>query len=231
MTDPVALAALLLSAVISLINAYYVVRHAEIEVRPPQQVLIYRDGELAAEEGAPDPALMTVAVQLPMVNMAAQDHGDMLVDASIRLPDGTRFPFESAIEPIFVADTQSVECELEVRCVRLSNLLILQKWNQVFDLPGGMASARYLSFPVHSSYCESDAEQACAGYDTFRASVASLPSEEATIAIELEFAGDGTRHIECAIAPAGATDRGNVIYSGWTVLPCENGEVSGAPIL
>ena len=50
-----------------------------IVVLPPEQMLLYRDGE-------GDKAVLSMAMQLDMINSASGDYGDVMLDASIQ-PD------------------------------------------------------------------------------------------------------------------------------------------------
>lgn len=217
--DPVALSALLLSVVISLINAYYVIRHSEIVVQPPEQILFYRDGDV-----------VVAAVQLSMMNVAGQDHGDMLKSANIEMTGASRFRFESAVEPIITQEAETVECELQLRCIRFDNMIVLQKWNQVFDLPGGAANARYLSFPLSAVNCEG-LEDLCLRYSNPDPLGSVLPSSGETLKIRLSFSEDGEREISCEIDSLEQGARDYFERQGWVTTQCSRSDVSGAPIL
>ena len=223
--DPIALSALMLSVVMALINAYFVLRHAEIVVTPPKQVLLYIDGD--TETGT---ASLVAAVRMPMVNTSGQDHGDLLSEAKLSLAQGTSFLMESAIEPVFVDKDQETSCEVGFRCVRHGQLFVKQDYNAVFDLPGGQASARYISFPVHSFNCQGD-QSVCKYYSGVEASLDALPDQFAQIEVHLSFVGDGERVVACELEEFSKDLRQAVLDYGWLALDCTNGVVTGDPCL
>ena len=227
--DPVGMAALLLSLVLALINGYYVLRHAEVVVQPPQEILLFRDGRMASEPGEPDPALLFAAVRLPMINTAAEEYGDLLDDAFLRFEDGARFPLQALVEPTFRNATEDIECPLEVRCVAAQGLLIRQFFNIAFDVPGGSANARMVAFPLHSSYCEGP-ETACAQFGTYRDALARLAAPGTPVFIDLAFVKDGEREVACTTSGNEYVEE-TLTGIGWHVLDCDSATVTGDPIL
>jgi len=231
--DMIALSALVLSLMMAVINAYYFLRHAEIVVEPPSQILLYIDGDVEKNEGS-----LVAAVQLPMINTAGSDHGDLLTNASLELSTGQHFAMESIIEPTFVNNDQKTDCELGFRCVRTGQLFVKQDYNAVFDLPGGLASARFINFPIHNFNCTESASatkqdngQGCEALSGLRAGLGGFPTKRKPITIHVEFVGDGQREISCDIEAMTNELREAALASGWLVLNCENGEVTGAPWL
>ena len=221
--DKLALGALVLSLALAAVDIYIVARHAEIEVRPPEQVVLYLDGETG------DPrAQLVAAVQLPMVNTAGQDHGDMLDDASLTVGRDATFGLEAFLDVTFVSPDQETPCDVGYRCIRKPLLFVRQDYNEVFDIPGGSASARYLSFTLNQAYCTGTE---CTRYETLQQALAALPATPTPIDLKLSFVGDGSRTITCDLE--GMTDeiRQAIEDYGFIALNCENGKTSGAPLL
>ena len=221
--DKLALGALLLSLVLAAVDIYIVARHSEIEVRPPEQIVLYLDGET----GDPD-AELVAAVQLPMVNTAGQDHGDMLDDATLTIAQDATFALEAFLDVTFVASDQETQCDVGYRCVRKPLLFVRQDYNAVFDIPGGSASARYLSFTLNNAYCTGTD---CSDFDTISSTLDAFPDTSSNIAINLSFVEDGSRTITCELEAMTVEIIQAIVDYGFIALDCRNGQATGAPWL
>jgi hypothetical protein len=85
-----------------------------------------------------------------MIN-SASGHSDVILDAALapRL-GGASFRYQGEITPLFTGDATAAAkgCALSSRCVALPNLLLVERSDQLVDLPGGSARARSLAFPI-----------------------------------------------------------------------------------
>lgn len=213
------LSAFLLSLVIAVINAYYAVRGSEMVVRPLEQVLLYRDGE-----GDNSVAVLSLSVQL--INTASSEYGDVLLSAELLLDGGqARYPLQGEVEPVFTAQTPP--CELGARCLTLPNLLLIERGNDIFDVPGGTARSLDLSFAVSPAECKGPAS-ACQRYRGFADFVAKLGRRPAEVALEIRFNGDGKRILRCRIS---GIDPGYLRKVGWQSARCVESSVAGGGLL
>ena len=217
-----ALSAFIMSLVVTLISAYYALQGPEVLVRPPQQVLLYRDGE-------GDRSILGFGIRLDMIN-GASDYGDVMLEAELS-PAGSdvSFKFQNVLRPVFTGGSTKAEsdCELGSRCIDLPGLLLIEQPDTLVDLPGGSAKAMHLSFPAAQWNC-SGSPQACARYATFDSASAALASRPLDIRMTLKFNRDGQRRIRCR---GGKIDLAYLRKLGWMTLACEQSEVTGGPWL
>jgi hypothetical protein len=215
----IALGALILSLVIALINVYYAVRGPEVVVQPADQVILYRDGE-------GEHAILTVAVPVMMINAASAEHGDVMVEATLEPGrGGGRYPYQTLVQPIFTQDTAGAKqkCEVGTRCIVFDDLVLVERTDEIIDIPGGSAKSRYLSFQVTPPACKGP-RAVCDRYRDFNAAVAALQGKALALTVKLQFHSDGTRTLTC---PLGRMDLSYLTDHGWTALPCEAGKVTG----
>lgn len=208
------LAAFILSLTVAMIGAYYALRGAEVVVKGPESVLLYRDGE-------GDQAALVAAVRLSMVNTASADYGDVLMDASLR-PDrrsAETFRYTSLAQPVFGGDSSEGGCELSARCIRLPQLKVVEYPDTIADLPGRSASVRTLTFVLTGSSCTGS--KACARYGNFDTAVAAIQARPLAMSIQLEFNDDGSRTHHCRTAALDAERAEFLREVGWITLPCE----------
>jgi len=210
--ESLSLAAFLMSLSITLINIYYAMRGAEIAVDPPAQLILYRDGSGEA-------SVLTAAVRLDMINVA-DGYGDVLKTASMSLDgDHSRFEYEGTVRTVFSgADQKAPDCELGLRCLELPGLYVIERSDEILDMPSGAAKAFTLSFPVVSWNCAGAHTSSCGRFASFPKSVAALPAKGLSVTIALRFHSDGERKLTCK---TGAPDRNYLQKVGWISLPCE----------
>ncbi len=208
------LAAFILSLTVALIGAYYALRGAEVVVKGPESVLLYRDGD-------GDQAALVAAIRLSMVNTAAADYGDVLMDATLRpdLRSGETFAYSALVQPVFGGDSSEGGCDLSARCIRLPQLKVVEYPDTIADLPGRSANVRTLTFVMTRSSCTGSA--ACARYGNFASAVAALKDRPLDIAIDLQFNDDGDRSHRCRTAALGAQGVEFLLDVGWITLPCQ----------
>lgn len=216
-----ALSAFIMSLVVTLISAYYALQGPEVLVRPPEQVLLYRDGE-------GDQSILGFGVRLDMIN-GASDYGDVMLDAELTpVGSGASFHFQNVMRSVFTGSAPvSDECELGSRCIAHPGLRLIEQPDTLVDLAGGAARAMHLSFPAAQWNCDGS-EQACARYATFDQALAALATRRLEISIKLNFNRDGNRTIRCS---AGRIDANYVRQLGWATLACDDSSVSGGPWL
>ena len=211
----VAACALVLSLVVASINAFYTLRGPEVVVRPADQVLFYRDGE-------GEFATLTAAVPLVMINVAGAEHGDVLVEAHLTLAgQRARFRYQTLVLPVFREDAKAARerCAVDVRCTAFDDMLIVERVDELVDVPGGAAKARFLTFSLQTTYCEGPDCRKFADFDRALAALAGKPGE---LAVEMEFHGDGKRRLTCDL---GELDLSYVTGGGWIAVSCANGRV------
>ena len=104
-----ALSAFIMSVTITLINAFYSVRGSEIVLLEPEQVILYRDGE-------GDQAVLAFAMQLPMINAAGGQHGDVMLKADLQPgSDSPRFRYQAVVTPVFTNIPNAADrCDLGI---------------------------------------------------------------------------------------------------------------------
>jgi hypothetical protein len=213
-----ALSAFIMSVTITLINAFYSVRGSEIVVLEPEQVILYRDGE-------GDQAVLAFAMQLPMINAAGGQHGDVMLKADIQPgSDAPRFRYQAIVTPVFTNIPNAADrCDLGARCIAVPGLLVIERANEIVDIPGGAARSRYFSFVAASENCRNPVP-ACQAYGDFNRAVAQLGTRPMKIVVRVEFYGDGERTIECDTEPVHADYLRQI---GWVGLACQRAAVSG----
>lgn len=230
-----ALCALILSLIVGAINVFYAMRGPEVVVQKLDSVLLYRDGgaEIEAEgelteaqrAEADEAAVLTVAVPLMMINAASAEHGDVMVEAMVRMADdGGRYPYQTLVLPIFTQDAPAAreKCEVGTRCIIFPDLVLVERTDEVIDVPGGSAKSRYLAFPLLPFTCKGEAAP-CQRYPHFRGALAQIDGKPASITLELDFHADGRRVITCEV------DKVDLSYlkdHGWTAMPCARSEVA-----
>ena len=212
------LSAFIMSLAITLINAFYAVQGAEMVVRAPKQVLLYRDGEGAD-------SVLAVTVRTDLIN-AAGGYGDVLLEAELKpAPGAPAFDYQGLVNPVFTsaAEQKAASCELGARCVGLPGLLIVERSDQVIDMPGGAARAINLSFPIADWNCTTQSS-ACARFGSFDKAVDAIGRGPLDIRIILHFHADGDREILCR---GGRINAEYLRKVGWISLSCDDREVSG----
>lgn len=215
----IAFGALILSLVVALINVYYAVRGPEVVVQPADQIILYRDGE-------GDAAVLGIAVPVMMINAASSEHGDVMVEATLKPgPDGDAYRYQTLILPIFTEDAPAAreKCEVGTRCIVFGDLVLVERTDEIIDVPGGSAKSRYLSFQLTPPYCEGP-RSVCDRYPDFRAAVARLNGKPLTLVVQLDFHSDGRRILTCPVAKLDLT---YLLQEGWTALACKGGTVTG----
>lgn len=215
----IALAALMLSLVIALINVYYAVRGPEVVVQPADQVILYRDGE-------GEDAILAIAVPTMMINAASAEHGDVMVEATLSPGDaGDTYRYQTLVNPIFTQDTAGAreKCEVGIRCIVFGDLVLVERSDEIIDIPGGSAKSRYLSFHLTPPNCEGPAA-ACNRYPDAARAIAGLNGKPLTLKVDLEFHSDGRRVLTC---PIEKVDLSYLKDNGWTALACTGGSVKG----
>jgi hypothetical protein len=207
--ESLSLAAFLMSLSITLINVYYSMRGSEIAVDPPVQLILYRDGD-------GDASVLTAAVRIDMINVA-DGYGDVLKNAELLLrPGGGAFGYESTVRTVFGgAGMTAPDCELGLRCIQLPGLYVIERRDEILDMPSGAARSFGLAFPLVSGNCKGSG--VCSRFGSFRQGVASLPGKGLSATIRLKFHGDGERRLECRTEPL---DRSYLQKVGWVSLPC-----------
>lgn len=217
-----AMSGFMLSVTLALINAFYAIRGSDVVVQPPEQVILYRDGEGSK-------AVLTFAMRLAMINAADAGHGDVLMDASIEpIADGPSFRYAAEVQPVFTSDPEAAsKCALGARCIVLPGLMAIENGDEIIDIPGGAVRAKYLSFPAAEWNCDGG-ERACAGFANFPSALRALSGRPLKVSVRVRFNSDGKRDLTCATRPV---DADYLRTRGWTTMSCSAAKVSGGPLL
>lgn len=205
------LAAFVMSLGITLINVYYAMRGSEIAVDQPRQLILYRDGTGAA-------SVLTAAMRIDAINVA-DGYGDVLKEASLSFDDGaSSFDYQGTIKTVFAGEptAASPPCELGFRCLTLPGLYVVERSDEILDLPSGAARGFQLAFPAVQWNCQGR-PRACGGADSFAGAVRMLGAKNPTARVKLRFHSDGERVLTCRMA------RPDVAYLakvGWVSVTC-----------
>lgn len=207
--ESLSLAAFVMSLGITLINVYYAMRGSEIAVDPPAQLILYRDGE-------GDASVLTASVRLDMINVS-DGYGDVLKSARLSLDGGrSGFEYQGTVKTVFANSASLPPCELGKRCVNLPGLYLVERSDEILDMPSGAARAFQLSFPLVTWNCDGE-NGPCGRYASFPRSVQSLPPRGLTATVRLKFHGDGQRMLRCE---TGAINLDYLRKVGWISIPC-----------
>jgi hypothetical protein len=216
------LAAFIMSMTITIINAYSSLRGSDIVVVPPKQVILYRDGNGIN-------SVLSFATRFDMINASA-DHGDVLLEASLRVgTKGPVFAHSAAVKPVFTGRSKEAagNCALDMRCIALTGLLIVEQPDAMIDLGGGAARTISLSFPAAAWNCKGTAEQ-CARYGSFEKAITAIGAQPLDLNFIINFNSDGHRRIICRGKTPNADYLGKF---GWISLACDQRSISGGPLI
>ena len=219
----VAAGALMLSLVIATINAYYAMRGPEVVLQPPDQILLYRDGE-------GEYAVLTVAAPILIINASSAEHGDVMVEATLKAGEhGGRYRYATLVQPIFTEDARAAreKCEVGVRCIVFDDLVVVERTDEIVDVPGGSAKSRYLAFHLVPPNCQGSKAE-CARFPDYRRSLAAIDNRPFEVEIKVDFHSDGSRTVVCRAPKA---DLSYLKEVGWTALPCVVADVRGDRLL
>lgn len=208
------LAAFVMSLGITLINVYYAMRGSEIAVDQPRQIILYRDGDGAA-------SVLTAAVRVDAINVA-DGYGDVLKDASLSFDSGrASFDYQGTIKTVFVGESKAASppCELGLRCLTLPGLFVVERSDEILDVPSGAARAYQLTFPAVQWNCRG-ADPRCSAFGSFADSARLLDGRDLSVRVKLRFHSDGARTLECRAARFDAAYLAKV---GWVSIPCQSG--------
>lgn len=170
---------------------------AKIEVSPPRQVLLYRDG---TEEHS----IMWVALDTTLLNRSRfPDTTESLVLRISGAPPGEEAVFraESTVEPIFsTSEDDVVACPEMTRCIRKKQMTIGEERADGINISGGTALSIYISFPLSMGNCISETST-CAAYADFDSASGILePNPDLRFTVELSMAEDGRKYAACVLS-------------------------------
>lgn len=209
-----------LAVMLAAINAFAALRGSVIVVQPPEQVILFRDGE-------GDKAVLTMAMRLAMINAADSQHGDVVMGATIApVAGGPTFKFSSTVNPVFTNDPNAAsKCDIGARCITLPGLLAIEQSDEIIDIPGGAVRAPYLAYPVTDWNCEGD-DKSCAQFRTFDQAIQRIAKGPSRFTVSVDYFSDGKRQITCGGRTA---DLAYLRKTGWMTISCDSADVSGAP--
>ena len=217
----ISVAAFVMSVSATAINVYYGLQGSEVTIREPRHVLLYRDGQGAS-------SVLAVAVRFDAINTAS-DYGDVVLDTELAIGSSEgRFALEGAASPSFTVDAEAAaaDCGLGQSCVANQGLVVVQRSDEIMDLPGGAAKVFTPFFWLIRDSCNGS-EMECEPWSDFETSARRLGSAP-EFRLHLRFQQDGERTIICRTK---AIDFGYLVDIGWTQLPCVETSVEGAPVL
>lgn len=212
------LAAFVMSLGITLINVYYAMRGSEIAVDQPRQIILYRDGEGSA-------SVLTAAVRVDALNVA-DGYGDVLKEATLSFDhDRSSFEYQGTIKTVFVGESKAASppCELGLRCLTLPGLFVVERSDEILDVPSGAARAYQLTFPAVQWNCRGS-DPRCKSFGNFATSLRLIHGRDLAARVKLRFHGDGSRTLECRAANFDASYLAKI---GWVSISCQGGGRSG----
>ncbi|TAD78339.1 MAG: hypothetical protein EAY70_07115, partial [Sphingomonadales bacterium] len=201
-----------LAFTLAMVSAFDTVRGPVVVVQPPQQLVLYRDGE-------GDNAVLIVAMRLAMINATSANHGDVVMNASISpLKGGPSFGFAATVKPVFTDDESAAsKCDLGARCVPLDGLLVIEREDEIIDIPGGTVRGPYLAYPVADWNCTGDAK-VCGEFLDFNSAVAKIAQSSSDFTVKVTFYSDGERSLNCK---GRAIDLAYITSRGWMTVNCD----------
>lgn len=214
----ISLAAFIMSATTTLLNTYFALQGSEISIQKPQHVLLYRDG-------VGENAVLSVAMRLEAINTASS-YGDVVLDTHLSVGQGREsFAQEGQASPAFTTNAQvaAQRCPLDQSCVIADGLIVVQRNDQIMDLPGGAAKALTPYFWLVEQSC-SGAQNDCARWRDFTSASQGLQQWPITFRVKINFRKDGERTIVCVTPPLDGEYLADI---GWTQLPCTEARVEG----
>ena len=211
-----------LAVMLAAINAISGLRGSVIVVQPPEQVILYRDGD-------GDQAVLTMALRVAMINAAGSEHGDVLMSSSMApIMGGPTFKFAGAVKPVLSrAPDADEKCDIGARCISLPGMLAIEQGDEIIDIPGGTVRSPYLAYPVTDWNCEG-AAAACAGFVNFDKAVSAIARGPSAFSVSVSYFSDGKRRLKCE---GRAVDLAYLRKNGWMTVSCKQSTVSGAPLL
>ena len=218
----VALAALFVSLAVFMINGAMFLRGSEIAVLEPEAVLLYRSS-------GPSGSTLKIAVPARMINAAAGDYGDVVVDASVaigpRRGERGRFRHTELVEPARTEDVEQAvaNCPQGARCVPNTGHYVIERQPKLLDVPGGSSRSEYLAFSIEDYNCKGD-PAFCNTFDGFDSAVSHLRAQpHPVIRLRLDFHFDGKRTIRCELPGSLAKRAAILAYlteKGWATVEC-----------
>jgi hypothetical protein len=214
------LATFVLAISLALVNAFYAFRGSVMVVQPPEQVVLYRDGE-------GDDAVLILAMRLAMINATDPTNGDVVMKAQISpTRGGPSFAFAATVKPVFTNDEDAAsKCDIGARCIPLDGLLAIEREDEILDIPGGTVRAPYLAYPIVEWNCEGTAA-VCADYADFNSAVTKIAQLPGMFTVKVTFYSDGERTLKCE---GRAIDLAYIKSRGWMTVNCDRASVTGEP--
>lgn len=214
-------AAFLLSLVIACTGLVIALRGAVVDVLPPREVLVYKNG-------IRNDSHLAIAIQIPLINRSADN--DVLTDAHVEI-GALRYQF--SYENVTVSPTRlraetdtRAYCERQgTNCVPLPQLAIVNSADDVVIVPAGGAHARYYRFRL---VCPISLPECAPYHGGYPRTLQALGGERLSIVIRLKFYADGERTIRCSIGPL---DRPYILRNGWQSVRCDDPVISGNPVI
>jgi hypothetical protein len=213
-----------LAITLAMINAFYAMRGSVLVIQPPEQIILYRDGE-------GDKAVLTFALRVAMINAADAQNGDVLMNAHITpVSGGPKFRFTGTMKPVFTNDADAAsKCDVGARCIAWPGFLAIEQTDEIIDIPGGTVRGTYLYYPAAEWNCveaEGKGIGVCAAYANFETSLKTLSAKPLSVFVKIDFFQDGSRTLVCG----GKTiDAAYIRKTGWMTMSCTTAKVEGRP--
>lgn len=212
----ISLSAFVMSATATFISAFHALRGPEIEVRPPKQIVIYTNKTGLAP-------VSTMVLSIDIIN-DSPDHGDVLLDSSLRLGDADAI-YPSNGTARFAPGADMGKCSFGASCAPVLGFLIETTQDTLIELPKGSARTITLSFPVDADSCSG---RRCSDFATSDKLMSAMSSGSVVFKVQLDFHGDGNRTVVCATR---RLDMSYLRRNGLTSTSCETASISDPPVL
>ena len=219
----VALAALVISCAVFLVNGALFFRGSEMAVLEPETVLFYRDT-------GPNAASLWIALPAQMINAASADYGDVVTEADLaiggRRGERGRFGYQALAEPVMSRDVAKsvADCPEGARCIANTGFYVIERPRTLLDVPGGASRAANLAFMVEAIDCTGE-PAFCNSFRNFEDALAHLRSRtDPVLRMRLKFYFDGDEEVRCRLPADGARRQATFDYlqeKGWAQVPCE----------
>jgi hypothetical protein len=219
----VALAALVISCAVFLVNGALFFRGSDMAVLEPDTVLFYRDP-------GPNGSSMWVALPAQMINAASADYGDVVTEASLAIgPKRTergRFGYLALAEPVMSPNVEKgvADCAQGARCIPATGFFVIERPRTLLDVPGGGSRSANMAFMIEAVNCEGEPGfcSAMVGFDDALSHLRSRPDPMFRMTLRFHF--DGAEEVRCRLTRDPIRRKAIFDYlqeKGWAQAACE----------
>lgn len=201
-----------MSATATLISAVHALQGAQIDARPPDQLIVYINKTGIAP-------VMTVIFTTDFINDAA-DQGDIVLGATLTIDSrDASYAYDGLARLLPRSNVSS--CSFGASCAPVNGFLIETVAQNMVEIPKGSARTFMFSFPLDSSNCVG---RQCKDYASLARNLASINSGRIMFKEQILLHGDGKRMITCTVRKL---DAKYLMVNGFTSIACQSSKVFG----